>query len=292
LYNDNAFSSKNPIQDSYRDYEEEHDMSKLKSLATNRPIVFGVIITVSFSILLILISIPVMILGELGENAKLALLSFERLVITALFVFLLNRFGWLHPAGFRRPDRPRRWAVIVLPSLFLCLTLPYAYTRSLTFDLSDPAKVAVTFLNALAIGLVEETIFRGVILYAFLRLWGDSQRGLARTMVVSSLLFGAIHLVNLLAGAPVEDVLSQTIFTTFLGFFLAAVVLYARSIWPAIVVHGLIDVVTHLNVIGKPNLDAVSTDLLLWAAIIVPVGFYGLYLLRRVEQKLVIPDTP
>ena len=160
-------------------------MSKLKSLATNRPIVFGIIITVLFSILLILISVLVMMLGSLGESAELAFLGLGRLAITALFVFLLNRFSWLHPAGFRWPDSPNRWAVIVLPTLFMCLAFPYAYTRSLTIDLSNPAKVIATFLHAQTIGLVEETIFRGVIMYAFLRLWGDSQRGLARSILIS-----------------------------------------------------------------------------------------------------------
>ena len=267
-------------------------MSKLKSLATNRPIVFGVIITVLFSILLILISVLLLIVGSLGESAELALLGLGRLAIAALFVFLLNRFGWLHSAGFRWADSPHRWAVIVLPTLYMCLAFPYAYTRSLTIDLSNPAKVVATFLHAQTIGLVEETIFRGVIMYAFLRLWGDSQRGLARSILISSLLFGSLHLINLLTGAPFADVLTQTIFSIILGFFLAAVVLYAKSIWPAVVVHGLIDAAAHLNVIGKPDLDTTLSDLLLLVAITLPVGVYGLYLLRRVETKSVIPETP
>jgi len=75
-------------------------MSILKSLATNRPIVFGVIITVLFSILLVLISTPVFILESLGESTELALLGLGRLVITALFVFLLNRFGCCHFSSY------------------------------------------------------------------------------------------------------------------------------------------------------------------------------------------------
>jgi membrane protease YdiL (CAAX protease family) len=270
-------------------------MLKLKSLATNRPIVFGITITalsiMLLIVLLVLTAIPVLVLESAGERISFAIAGLGRLLIAALFIFLLYRLGWLHAAGFRGPDFPRKWAVIVLSTLYLCLALPYAYTRSLAIDLSDPSIIAIGFLKTLAVGLLEETVFRGVIMYAFLRLWGDSPQGVLKSLLISSLLFSSIHLFNFLSGVPFVYVLLQTVYTLFLGIFVAAVVLYTKSIWPAIVFHTLIDAASQLGRIGKPELDPTLSLALLLAAIILPVGAYGLYLLRRVETGAVVPEA-
>lgn len=99
------------------------------------------------------------------------------------------------------------------------------------------------FLAAVAmVGFVEEVIFRGVIAQTLLEHYGTSRRGIWRAVLLSGVLFGAAHLINLLGSDPV-GVLVQCISSMVFGMLLAAIYFRTGNLWVPIFLHSYLDFV-------------------------------------------------
>ena len=125
---------------------------------------------------------------------------------------------------------------------------------------------------ALLVAIFEEGLFRGVIFKTLQqtnwpnRLWGQ--------MAVSALIFGGLHLLNLLQGASWQGTTMQVIYAFALGMLFAAVTYRTQSLLPTILCHWLIDAAGFQGsqaVAGNPNLVSVVIYLIfsgvtiLWA---------------------------
>jgi membrane protease YdiL (CAAX protease family) len=88
---------------------------------------------------------------------------------------------------------------------------------------------------SLAVGFGEEGLFRGLVMG---RLGLDRPR---RAVFLSSLLFGCIHLAGLLSPIDHRLVLAQAASVVGLGLILGAVRVRARSIWPGVAAHAVLD---------------------------------------------------
>lgn len=139
----------------------------------------------------------------------------------------------------------------------------------------------------LSTGLFEETAFRGVILSAMLLAWGSTKRGVLKCFFISSLLFGMLHLVNLLQ----RDLLpgfSNAVYTCFTGALFAGVTLRTRSIWPAVLLHGMCNALLSLNRLGEPAPEWTPEYAAGRILVHLPLALYGLLLLRGVKE---CPET-
>lgn len=66
-------------------------------------------------------------------------------------------------------------------------------------------------------------------------------------MIVSSALFGALHLANLVGGADPVAALLQVAFAVIFGVVSAELVIVTGSLWPAILWHAAWDFVSYLG---------------------------------------------
>lgn len=100
-----------------------------------------------------------------------------------------------------------------------------------------------TVFIAFTTGLFEEMLVRGFAYNNFKRNFGDSLEGVKKSILWSSVLFGAIHIVNLKGFdlSSILTVLSQMIYATILGMFFALVYIQSKSMWTVIIIHALID---------------------------------------------------
>jgi membrane protease YdiL (CAAX protease family) len=99
----------------------------------------------------------------------------------------------------------------------------------------EPGPLFGWFAISAAVGFGEEGVFRGLIIAA---LGPDRPR---RAVVVSSLLFGVLHLAGLLAPVDYRYILAQAVAAGCLGLVLGSVRLLAGSIWPGIIAHTALD---------------------------------------------------
>ena len=98
-----------------------------------------------------------------------------------------------------------------------------------------------TLRACLAAGFVEEIAFRHGIASTMLRNRNQKDQ-LIKVIVVSSLVFGLIHLSNIAAGADLLHTFSQVITSFCLGIFFAAVYVRSGNILPSIILHTVHDI--------------------------------------------------
>jgi membrane protease YdiL (CAAX protease family) len=122
--------------------------------------------------------------------------------------------------------------------------------------------------------------------------WGSAKGGIMRAVLMSSLVFGIVHLINL-AVSPyaVISTLSQVAYSFLMGVFFSAVYLRSGNLWSVIALHALYDAsVSVINLFIKETpfeaADIPIADGLTSVLMILPFFLVGLFLLERVDIKL------
>ena len=220
------------------------------------------------AILEIIVIAVYLMAGTIASVAQLsnqALTGIANSTLSVLVIGALSALGWWRAVGFRRPARPRH--------LFFFLPLLLPVLINLAVGLSVPSLVRFTELLAIAllIGFAEEAIFRGLMLNAL------KARGLWQAAVITSLLFGLSHSLNLLSGQSGADILIQMAYALAIGFAFAALVLKKGILWPLVIAHALID---FTSFIGKDTVPAVW-NVVAGLALTFMFMSYGLYLMQQ-----------
>lgn len=84
---------------------------------------------------------------------------------------------------------------------------------------------------------LEESIFRGLILPTLYRKYSSKKHGVFLAALISSLLFGVTHLVNLLAGASVGAVIMQIGYSFLIGGMCACAMILSGNILYPVALH-------------------------------------------------------
>ena len=251
------------------------DSPTLRRLALAHPVTFAVAMTVVFALALVCwpLLVPVAELRPPTAGWALWGVSATRVLVPAM---VLTALAWWHLAGFaRRVTWSTLWPSLPLV-LFVVVNLAFGTGSWVT----DPRTLAVAAFTYAALGFGEEATFRGVVLRAL------EPIGLMRAAVISALLFGAFHLINLVTGASLLDVSFSVLYTALIGFAFAAPALVTGAIWPLIVIHALMDLANAVQA-GAPlavSVSASSPDLTSRLLSAVPnalLALYGYWLLRR-----------
>ena len=144
-------------------------------------------------------------------------------------------------------------------------------------------------LECLAIGLFEELAFRGVIFLLFAEKRHTTRKDLFWSLILTSAVFGAVHLVNVLLGAGIGGVILQIGYSFLIGAMCSVVLLATRNIWLCVLLHAVYDFSGNL----VPTLGAGTwwdTPTVIWTAILAVITaayliwkFFTLDL-RRVDE--------
>lgn len=212
-------------------------------------------------------------------------------VATLGFLILLWRFGWLAPAGITRLGNRRLWLITLLILFYTGVSLLVAFFGTLRVDLSLNRSMTPVLLHTTMAGVMEEILFRGLILFALVSKWGGSRRGLMSAVFVSAFLFGALHLVNLASGQA--DVTTLQIAEAFVsGILYGALVLTAGSVWPAVVLHSGINLLANVAVLNVPGFAITTGQYLALVLLEIPLVLYGFYLIAGLNlRSAATPDA-
>jgi len=262
-------------------------MQKINSFTIKHPIVFGLLVTMVFLLMLILSTI----LGNLwpgtepyGQPGGI----FGRLISIIILLAVLSRLGWLLLAGFTSLGSWRAWLVSLLFLIYAITLSTYAFTDNLDFDISGRLPSGMVILFILVAAFLEEVVFRGLILSGFIRTWGKTNRDILKSILISSLFFCSIHLLDFLSGRTLASVILQGLEAYFLGIFLAAFVLNSRSIYPATFFHGLLNLSAYMS-FASQGLEPKPASWLLLSLLMLPLALYGLFFIRGLSQRLTFP---
>jgi len=261
-------------------------MNRFKLFAIQKPVLFSLLALVLGS-LLTEIPLKELFTPYVGAQPAFYLtIILEQGLTGVLFFWLLARFGWLDMAGF---TSPKKWQALWLGWPLLLFTF-INLDEHVVIDTSRSVLIILHLLTCLSTGWIEEVLCRGIVVSAFLQKWGQTRRGIYLAVLVSSALFGAMHLANFLAGRkPLLNTATQITFAVFFGVIFAACLLRNRAIWPVILLHAAVDWAATLREVSVGGgLRAFEPAMSLENAAIsilitLPLFLYGLFILRKID---------
>jgi membrane protease YdiL (CAAX protease family) len=250
----------------------------LDRIAFEQPILFCSAVTILFIILLI----GAILLGRKtsrGESLSHSGELLGRVLGASALALVVERLGWLGPAGFAFAGTPESWAITIVALIYVAVAFPYALTRSITYKSRDSLAGRLIAMNAGSAALIEEVAFRGIILFVLVRAWEGSRQGVLGAVLVSSLFFSLVHLLNLLAGEPIGRIAPQAVWSFLGGVFFASLVIRGMSIWPAVLLHASANIAVRLNLQSRPDFRPSARAYARLAGLAFPLAIVGIALL-------------
>lgn len=166
-------------------------------------------------------------------------------LIVVYGVILIRQFGYQKISGMLTLS-VRNIGLLLIPTYFIGLGL-------LQYVVFDYEMLPISFNNfmllllaMITVGFSEEIIFRGFVLPHLLKGSGKKESALP-AIVLSALLFGLLHFLNLLQrDSNWLTVLAQVIYATMFGVSFGITLLRTGSLFPLGILHGLINFSSNL----------------------------------------------
>ena len=165
--------------------------------------------------------------------------SLSRLFGTAVALVFMLEFSLgriLRPLGNKRASA----ILYILPAFAIAIN-NFPWVSFLAGDCSMSASAHDILFYAfmcLCVGLFEEIAFRGCVLMLLLKKRTGSKLEVFMAIFWSSVVFGAVHLVNLFTSSPVA-VLLQIGYSALIGGLCSLVLLETGSVWACVLVHAV-----------------------------------------------------
>jgi hypothetical protein len=219
-----------------------------------------------------------------GDPAMMNLFWFILIILNAINVFWVTRyFGW-QAIGFRSLDRKQ--LLWFLPSIAVLIAMWVVCLSGFSQTSLSGAQwqlFALAGFTTLLVGIGEETMYRGIVLHAFL-----TTNRVRWAMFVSAIGFSLLHAVNVFGGVPLLTVPMQLIMTFLFGFLLAPLMLKLNNIVPLIIFHWLWDFVLFAApLLGEEVHSSVSAIALLNIPIEIIIGTVLWLQIKQVPERAI-----
>lgn len=212
---------------------------KLKLSRNN--IIILVLLAVS-AVVLIVFSLPDLVFTDDETANKLIIETVPRAVVGIVMLFVLALLGYksiLKPITKKLP-RALLWSV---PCFLVALAnFPYSALISGSAVVESSNLIWLFLLKCLAIGLMEEVFFRGLVQTVILERLENHRYRIPLAVIISSAVFGLWHLLNLFYGANVGATMLQVGYSFLIGAMLSVVLIKTENIWLCVLIHALFDV--------------------------------------------------
>ncbi|MGD2178861.1 MAG: CPBP family intramembrane metalloprotease [Anaerolineae bacterium] len=210
------------------------------------------------------------------------------LAATGVLLLLVSRLGWLRPMGITTLGTWSTWALTLLLGSYVVLSGFDAFFGEISFDArsllaNDEAQVIL--VRQAVVGFVEETLFRGTLLYALVRVWGRTKPGLIAAAVVQAALFGIPHALQALVGLPPLTALTNVAATFVTGLWLGLLALSAGTLWPAIVLHAVSNAAILIKGLSSPWVDPAALGYVRATLFELPLVLMGLWIILKAEAR-------
>lgn len=156
-------------------------------------------------------------------------------VVIGLFIMKKSKFK-ITEYGLRRSgegSHSKVWWYLPLLAMEVLPIAVYGFLSEIT-----PIQYMILALFTIAVGFNEEIYFRGLSL-KFLE-----EKGGKKAIIWSSVIFGALHLINVLNGKNMLYLVLQMLFAFLVGFVLAEIVSITKSLWIVIIWHAAHDFIS------------------------------------------------
>ena len=146
------------------------------------------------------------------------------------------------------------------------------------------------------IGFAEEFLCRGWLQNEFVERFGDSKKGVIKSIICSSVIFGAMHLVNALTTSQgLLLTVFQVINAMSLGFYLGIIYYKTKNIWSVIFLHAFYDfalLISEVNMVKDCFVGNLSNEFIIASAFnIIMLSAFWIISSILVIKKCNFPDA-
>lgn len=160
--------------------------------------------------------------------AKLSSGIIIRIVLISIAILLIKRLGFEKFTGLNAINKFKNIHAIIIPMVFIFMGL---FSNWTTFYNTQLFPLILFAVSVLAVGILEEFVFRGAIFPLCIQALKDYQRPILMGAILSSSLFGLIHLVNLFSQPDnVVGIISQMFFALAMGVFFCGLMIRTENI--------------------------------------------------------------
>ncbi|MDO4837731.1 MAG: type II CAAX endopeptidase family protein [Clostridia bacterium] len=224
----------------------------LMKFRKSHPIWFSVVAAILFMVFGMLLGyLVVTVIPALKNDGNEFALTFAVELLTALLMVLLLRLHHRTELVTRRGSSFKNcFFVCLVPLLFNIVSFVAQIAQAVQDHTPlNPASTILFYVLAMvAVGIAEEFMARAVISETLLEHFGtDSLGSVWKAAVVSGLIFGLLHLTNLMSVNSVKGVLIQALSAFAGGLMYAAVYYRTGNIWAPALLHALNDVAAGMS---------------------------------------------
>lgn len=261
------------------------------------------ILSVIFSPVLVGISI---LTANMTPSGSLTILTIAKLVLSGIVIWLMRKMQAFNINDFNFGKMKKGVFLTCVGSVFVIIGLLYIFVQlpENRFIAPNPLDFLILALSQLiGVGIFEEVLYRGLISKILLKKLGHSKRGKINACVISSVIFGMVHITNIidiainaehLSVGVILPVVSQIIFATAFGLLNVALFLRSGTLWIPILIHGVgnlliqtfVAFISHdriLQFVQTPVEMSVPEFIISTLMSTIPLLVTGLVLLRKVE---------
>ncbi len=165
-------------------------------------------------------------------------------VFALVFVLILGGFRWCAPKrdaisyAFKLG-----WFMLLICLFTSCLTIYQVVSGETIVAKGIGIRALGAVLFCLAIGIMEECMYRGLVLGGFLSVFGGNKKTLLIAIVVASYIFGRAHITGYDFSEPLVGLQSvlKVVQTFMFGVVMAAAALHSKSFFGVSIFHALND---------------------------------------------------
>lgn len=222
--------------------ETEHLETHSNYRAQNQsPVIYGILSGQGLSIFFILFECFLVATGI--TECGLIVDSCIRVVFGVIALFLMKKIYQENLSKLFTAKISKSTLLYCIP-LFLYLAVQFLY-----FPISGHVTTAYVsyFLLAcvqqLATGFWEEAASKGLVMSGMFLKWKNSVKGRIGMVFITGVLFGSLHILNVLINHDIIYCLWNALYASAFGIFLAAVFLHSESILFCMILHAVWDIV-------------------------------------------------
>ena len=254
-------------------------MDRGSDVARRRPVAFSLVTLVAVLLLMAgAVAGTTAVLGWPAADVRTQVVGQVAGVLAV--VLLLWRLGWLAAAGVTRAGSVRVWRITAVALVYSSAAALLGLFGTLDVDLSVASASAPVLVHATLAGVMEELLFRGLVLHALVVGWASRRWGEVASVVTSALLFGLLHLLNS-ASAGLDVTALQATEALLSAVLYGALVLVGGSVWPAVALHALVNLLVNVAAENVAGLDVTVGEYATFVLLEVPLLVVAAVLLRE-----------
>jgi len=223
---------------------------------------------------------------------------FVRINLIMLAFLFIRKFDLLRFSGIKPWRKFENLHALIIPMVIIAFGVKSNFE---IYSQSDWFYLILFIISVLSVGLVEELVFRGIAFPLFIRSFAKNLRPILKSAILSSLLFGVIHFVNLFSQPDnFVGILSQVFFALSIGVFFAGLLVRTKNILIPATIHAFINFGFGAGELKSQIRETVSTaipQVTNWDSIIPTALFFvfvlggGIYMLSMADKEVVLRDA-